>query len=277
MNKLRGRFLQAVLAVELRRRVRSRRLAWLLSGYLAAIGAIILGYLDVSTGPDAVFSATSRELFSLLSTLQLVMVLFLTPAVTAGTISGERERQTLNLLLTTNLTAAEIVVGKLVSSLSFLALLVVASLPLYAIVFVYGGVSPTALASTFAFFLFTMAVVGSVSVLASALAHRTSAAMVATYAVVGVMVIGTVLLAQFAHLWWERVHQSAPPAGWLWGDLALAFNPVYSLWSVLGLHEGLNDRFFLPPVAVYVLGYGAMALAALAAAARAVGRARVEE
>ncbi|WP_054672728.1 ABC transporter permease subunit [Calditerricola satsumensis] len=161
MNKLRGRFLQAVLAVELRRRVRSRRLAWLLSGYLAAIGAIILGYLDVSTGPDAVFSATSRELFSLLSTLQLVMVLFLTPAVTAGTISGERERQTLNLLLTTNLTAAEIVVGKLVSSLSFLALLVVASLPLYAIVFVYGGVSPTALASTFAFFLFTMAVVAA--------------------------------------------------------------------------------------------------------------------
>lgn len=275
MTKLRARFLRAVLAVELRRRVRSRRSAWLLSGYLAVMGAVMLGYLYVSTGPNVV-SATSRELFYLLSTLQLVMVLFLTPAVAAGTISGERERQTLHVLLITNLTAAEIVVGKLVSSLSFLVLLVVASLPLYAIVFVYGGVSPALLTAAFAFFLFTMAVVGSFSVLASALCRRTSAAMVTSYAAVGAMVIGTALLAQFVRLWWERFHPSAPPAGGFWGDGILAFNPVWSLWSMFSFREEPVGGLPLPPVALYVLGYGVLALAALATASIAVGRARVE-
>jgi len=90
------------------------------------------------------------------------------------------------------------------------------------------------------------------------------------------MVIGTALLAQFVRLWWERFHPSAPPAGGFWGDGILAFNPVWSLWSMFSFREEPVGGLPLPPVALYVLGYGVLALAALATASIAVGRARVE-
>lgn len=81
----------------------------------------------------------TRELFMLLSMMQLGMIGFVVPGLTAGVISGERERQTLNILLTTNVSATRLILGKWLASLSFMTFLVFATIPLYAIVFLYGG------------------------------------------------------------------------------------------------------------------------------------------
>ena len=72
-----------------------------------------------------------------LSVLQLALIVFITPGLTAGVISSERERQTLNMLLTTTQSSTSIIIGKLVSSVAYLLLLMIASLPLYSIVFLY--------------------------------------------------------------------------------------------------------------------------------------------
>ncbi len=68
------------------------------------------------------------------------MLIFIMPALTAGSISGERERQTLDILLTTTMKPSEIIWGKLLSSFSTMFLMVVSSFPLLAVSFVYGGI-----------------------------------------------------------------------------------------------------------------------------------------
>ena len=80
------------------------------------------------------------SLYIFVATVEFTLLLFLVPAITAGTISGERERQTLDLMLTTSMSPTDIVLGKLLASLSTVLLLIVSSFPIIALVFIYGGV-----------------------------------------------------------------------------------------------------------------------------------------
>ncbi|MFJ7830051.1 ABC transporter permease [Peribacillus sp. NPDC097284] len=165
--------------------------------YVLAIGAIVIGMIFIQSlssmggrvDPDA-----SRSMFIFLSVTQLALVLFITPGLTAGVISSERERQTLNILLTTSQSSTGIIFGKLISSISYLLLLVVASLPLYSIVFLFGGISPNQLLMVLGFNVFTVIVYGSIGVLFSTLVRKTIAAMVTTYGITLFLVGGTALL-----------------------------------------------------------------------------------
>ena len=79
------------------------------------------------------------------------------PAMTAGAISLEREKQTLELLVTTPLGTLALVLGKLFSALTYVFLLILASIPLASIVFTFGGVGPEDLVRGYVF-LFALAV-----------------------------------------------------------------------------------------------------------------------
>lgn len=81
------------------------------------------------------------DLYMFVASLEFLMLILIMPALTAGSISGERERQTLDLMLTTCMTPADIVLGKLEAALGTMFLMVVSSLPILAMVFVYGGVA----------------------------------------------------------------------------------------------------------------------------------------
>ncbi|KUK82920.1 MAG: putative membrane protein, partial [Pelotomaculum thermopropionicum] len=133
-----------VLLKELRQRFRSGKTFWLLTLYLLVVGAFILGfmYLNWRNSPGMFQPNRSREFFMLLSATQLFLLAFVTPGLTAGVISGEREKQTLNVLLTTRLTPWQIIWSKLASASAFMVLLVFATLPLYSIIFLYGGIAP---------------------------------------------------------------------------------------------------------------------------------------
>ena len=70
-----------------------------------------------------------QAIFAMLSVFQLMLVAFIAPAFTAGAISLEREKQTLDLLITTPLRPGAIVVGKLLSALAFVVLMILAGDP----------------------------------------------------------------------------------------------------------------------------------------------------
>ena len=76
------------------------------------------------------------NLYVFVAIVEFALLLFLIPAITAGSISGERERQTLDLMLTTRMSPMEIVLGKLFASLSTTLLLIVSSLPILSLSFV---------------------------------------------------------------------------------------------------------------------------------------------
>lgn len=145
------RWLQNPVTVkELRSRMRGRRAFVVLTIYLLLTsGFISLVYLAYAAAANNPFGPDPRQagktIFGTVVGLQALMVLFLGPSFTAGAISGEKERQTYNLLRTTLLPARSLVTGKLVSALSYVFLLILAAVPVQSIAFLLGGVSLTEL------------------------------------------------------------------------------------------------------------------------------------
>lgn len=168
--------------------------------YLGVLGLIALFYIYMETrfNTMGMFRAeNSKNMFMILAFVQLALIFFMTPGLTAGIISSEREKQTLNILLTTQQSSASIIVSKLVSSLSFLLLIVISSLPLYSIVFLFGGISPKLLLLTFGVYLLSMATLGSIGVFFSTLIRKTIVAMVCTYGVAFFLAAGTAIITMF--------------------------------------------------------------------------------
>ncbi|QHE51762.1 ABC transporter permease [Pontibacillus sp. HMF3514] len=195
MNKLSSLFINPVLNKEIKLRFRSFKSFLGILFYLAVCAAVCLAFIWIEGHNRNGFTANdSRTLFLLLSMGQMGLIAFITPGLTAGAISGERERQTLNILLTTQQSSMSIVISKLFSSLAFLVLMLIASLPLYSLVFLYGGVSPKMVLITFGLHLLTMLMIGSLGVMFSTIIRKTMVATITTYGVMLFFVVGTGLL-----------------------------------------------------------------------------------
>jgi len=187
-----------VLNKELKLRFRSGKTFVGILFYLLALTLLMVALMYVlrTSSPSGFFKPQeSRLMFMFLAFFQLGLVLFITPGLTGGVISSERERQTLSILLTTTQSSFTIVIGKLLSSISYLVLLILASLPIYSFVFLFGGISPTQLAQVFFFSLFTMLVIGCFGVLFSTLIRKTIVSMVTTYSVTLFIVAGTAVIS----------------------------------------------------------------------------------
>lgn len=135
-----------VTVKELRSRMRGRRAFVVLTIHLLVMsGFITLVYSAFASAASGPFGPDSRDvgkvIFSSVLGLQVMLVIFVGPSFTAGAISGEKERQTYDLLRTTLLTAKSFVAGKLVSALSYVLLLIFAAIPLQSIAFLMGGVA----------------------------------------------------------------------------------------------------------------------------------------
>ncbi|UQZ73569.1 ABC transporter permease [Niallia circulans] len=207
-------FMNPVLNKELKLRFRSGKTFVGILFYLLALTLLMVALMYVlrTSSPNGFFKPQeSRLMFMFLAFVQLGLVLFITPGLTGGVISSERERQTLSILLTTTQSSFTIILGKLLSSISYLVLLILASLPIYSFVFLYGGISPTQLTQVFFFSLFTMLVIGSFGVLFSTLIRKTIVSMVTTYSVALFIVAGTavisLILFQIAN-----IHAASTPA-----------------------------------------------------------------
>jgi len=92
-----------------------------------------------------------NQLFQMFSAVQLALVLFFAPLFAASRVAQEKDRQTLVLLLMTDLRSAELVLGKLGASLLAVAVLLLASAPVLALVYVLGGCSAAQIGWSLAF------------------------------------------------------------------------------------------------------------------------------
>jgi ABC-type transport system involved in multi-copper enzyme maturation permease subunit len=206
-----GASIWTIMVKELRSRMRGRRAFIVLTVYLGILALITYGvYLVVApTARDAagvgfnafgnanVSSIIGQTIFTLLSIFQLILVCFIAPAFTSGQISLEREKQTLDLLISTPMRPGAIVIGKLFAALAFVFLMIVAALPISAIVLMYGGASVDDLVRQQLVLLATALALGSIGLFYSALLKRTQAATVLTYITVLGLALGTAMLYVF--------------------------------------------------------------------------------
>ena len=137
------------------------------------------------------------DLYMFVAALEFLMLILIMPAVTAGSISGERERHTLELMFTTKIRPVEIVVGKLMSAFSQLMILVVSSLPILMLTFIYGSISSGDLMILLVSYVVGALYCGSLGIFASSLMKRSTFSNVITYGIMLVVVVGTYMLNVF--------------------------------------------------------------------------------
>ncbi len=135
--------LNPIIKKELKIAFRSKKILWGLIAYEAILiyifhrALLILRVIPVS-GYQNFFS---RMIVPLIMIAQIGMTALAIPVMTASSISGERERQTLDILLTTCLSPMEIVFGKVFSVIVEFMLYVAVGLPITVLAYVRGGLS----------------------------------------------------------------------------------------------------------------------------------------
>lgn len=240
-----------VLTRELKERMRGQRAWFVLMLYLLMLGGILVLVYQGRTGqspnqfgqPLALESAAiGRSIFEWLVFFMLLLVLFLVPGVTSGAIAGERERQTLVPLQMTLLRPHSIVLGKVASSLAFLMLLVVATLPLLSISYLIGGVTMVQVVKALAAVLGTGVVLACLTVACSAAFKRVQGATVVAYGLALALCLGTFMLYGAAALIDRSrgVDRTDPPA-----ELLLA-NPLVAAADMLDPSSGQTGNVDSP-------------------------------
>ena len=181
-----------ILRKELRLGSRSIKIPLALMFYnivLALIAVVMIFSVNAVGGISGAFSSNGDAIdfsgflyiFQVIGWTQLGITLLIVPILSAGSISGEREKQTLEIMLTTPEKPFSIIWGKLLASLSNFIMFIVTSIPIMAISFVLGGLNWFALLGFIAMILVVAILVGSIGVFCSSAFKKTIASIVMTF------------------------------------------------------------------------------------------------
>jgi ABC-type transport system involved in multi-copper enzyme maturation permease subunit len=174
-----GPILGCELRVVARRAKSYRQRSSLAIALLLAVG-ISLYAVQRATGGRLSVQETAlfaQYVFSAVLTIQVTLTIGLVPALVAGAIAQERERRTLDSLLATRLTSAEIVLGKLFGGLVQYAACLLTTLPIMIVLSLLGGIDPRLVLMTHAGTAAIAFFVGGLSILVSTSERRAGRAL----------------------------------------------------------------------------------------------------
>lgn len=211
---------------------------------------LVLGLLVYSAWPQdlrlemhvAVRPESSRRLVNLFLFSQYLLASLIVPSFAAASIAGEKERRTLELLLTTPLRPAAIISGKLLTALCYMLLLLVGSLPIITLCLPLGGTSWLELLATYFAMFCAVSTFGLMSLAWSSYFRRTMAALLVSY-------LSILPLALLGALVWGAFESGA----WLQGQARLRLFLTFSVLPVVcgvawaWLLRVLSQRLTYPP------------------------------
>ncbi len=157
--------------------------------------------------------------FQIVVPLELIVAMFLSATAAASNVSQEKDRRTLILLLLTRLTASEIVLGKLMSTLVGVGNLVFSALPLLLLIAILGGVSAAQVFAAVAIILVTAIWTGALANLVAFWREKTFQ----TLAITLLAIVGWLVFCEAI---------SAGSFAWLEASWAELLSPVRALWGV---------------------------------------------
>ncbi len=215
---------------------------------------------------------SGRWLFQIIISWLAVIVTFGMPLLTCGAIVSERERNTLALLLTTQMSSGSLVLEKLASRLYVMLTLVMVSLPLMALAYSMGGVTTNQIIAGVITISSLSVLTGSFGVFQSVRAASAVGALTSTLIWIGVVsmfcgaglligvvgesviaatISGIIMLAISACVLLaaaKRIPQAAiePPRSRLLAGFRKADSFFRSVNSAFGGIELLRDRSTLP-------------------------------
>jgi ABC-2 type transport system permease protein len=212
MNRLRNWEINPIIVKELRSRMRGSRSFITVTAALILMGLVGYALYRVSLASllytsSPVSPQIGQMLFTGLAFFELLIIAMITPSVTASEISGEKEKQTYEMLLTTPLSPISILWGKLVAAMSYVFLVLFASVPMASLVFIFGGVAVRDMLKTLIALIVIALMFGVIGMFFSALLHRTGRATVVSYMTIGLLMLGPIFAAMLASIF----RQGDPP------------------------------------------------------------------
>ena len=161
------------------------------------------------------------SLIQIMAPLQLALALFFSAMLSASAVAQEKDRKTLILLLLTNLSNCELVLGKLMASLLNVLVMAAASLPLFMLAALFGGVSFEQIARVFAVTLVSVMACGSLGSTLALWREKTFQALALT-----VLVLALWLAA------WHAVGAGVFGEAWL-GHSCGYWSAAFSPWAAI--------------------------------------------
>ncbi|WZO99908.1 ABC transporter permease subunit [Isosphaeraceae bacterium EP7] len=240
-----------VFAMELLTTARRRRYYVFRTVYATAILGFMLmwfgQYRRMMDGAEMSFqeiAAVGLATFGMVAYVEIITVLGLTPVLVAGVIADETQRKTLHFVLATPLPSSEIVLGKMLARLLHIFIFIAIIVPILAILSLAGGVDPWLEMALIVGSAATGFFLASISLLASTLARRVRDAVLISYAIEAIWLLGS---ACVAWLMWMISDFAWPPllvALGIVSEALWAINPS-AVFSRFGdLYQGKSSAFF---------------------------------
>lgn len=197
---------------------------------LLGLWGVWLGY-DDGTGELSIrqLADMSRGFYAVTTLILLGLVGLAAPAAAAGAICLDKDRGNLALLFSTDLTDAEIVLGKLAARLVPVLSLIACATPVLALATLFGSVDPAMLAGAVLVCLACGVFGCTLALTLSIWGRNTHEVLLATYAFGIFWLLSAPIWAGLVWIlpWWAR-------PSWMPGSLALVpFNPVFLALSSL--------------------------------------------
>ncbi|WP_133016040.1 ABC transporter permease [Clostridium cuniculi] len=186
-----------VLRNESKISVRSIKFTLMIFAYIAVLSVAVMIYY--SSVNEAIFSnglyLESSKLFYVVMALgQAILLLFIVPALSSTAICSEREKQTLDILLSSKLTPLQIIIGKVSASSLRVIILIISTMPLYAIGAIIGVVKISNILSLIVFFIVNTIFVSSIGVFVSTYIKTSKVSTALSYALVLFIYIGIIVI-----------------------------------------------------------------------------------
>ena len=236
-----------VLGNEIKRYTRNMKCAWIILAVnlILALFALI-AQMGVSGRENYMTILQYRfpiQCYVLMAYGLFLTICILIPGIAGGSIAGERERKTLDLLLTTHLSPWKIVLGKLESSLFLIFLVSFSTLPVMGLVMIYGGITLVNLLQLIINLVIAGIFIGSIGIFYSAVMRKTTVAVILSYVTVAFLILGTVgILYGVGYIQQMQEMYRDDFTGIQLGGLIylLFFNPAVTLYGMIG-QQTTND------------------------------------
>lgn len=216
-----------------------------INGIISVIAIVVffnvVSYIKVSNTKD--YTAL-LQLYLTLAMAECMIVVMITPFIAGSGISQERERGNLELFFAAGLPPRKVVSGKLLSCMNMMMVLLITSLPVFSLVFVYGGIQMRDLAAMIGILLVVALEAAALSILCSARARRPAHGVLLAYGA-NVLLLGGSVLIHWAPKLLHQVsygEQLGSPIAWY--HYLLLANPVITFYGVLNLQAGSRSAIF---------------------------------
>ena len=230
-------FNNPVLQRELLVNLRKPKAFGLLLMYQVLLAAVVyFAWPSENVRLDLSDASSSSVLVDLVFLGQYILAALMAPSFAAGSIAGEKERMTYEMLLASPIRPEAIVFGKLVAALTHLAVLIFASLPIVMLCLPLGGVSFYEVLAAYLALIASVITFGMISVAAGSFFSRTSSALVVSYLVI-------LPLALAGVLFWASLSQF----GEIRLFMAVTVIPAIASAVTIGLFFVCSRRMLYPP------------------------------